>query len=331
MAKSRSSRLLCIAVVSIFCCIAMNAPAGMAADEVKAFDKYKEKAQASFAAGKYGKAESQWRHALSYAREIGDQAKIVEVMTELGKTLQKANKNPQSGEVLQEALELSNKHALDATAVKAQLAEIADVYRPIDLSKLGPDVKRILEQNGTKIVYAMRQPGEQVTRIRAYLEEPWTKSTENLYKQVRMALNSANGENGSGEKGNGAGEKGNGAGETENGSSEKGNGKSLPSSAEEPDNPVKQLKMDKEIEFDIVRDSKTKYRLAKIDGISAEVGLWVNISEIEFGVEDEKQAYAKVHAGKFGFTKSKTVKMPRIVYDLFIEGIDGLDPFVAQQ
>lgn len=101
-------------------------------------------------------------------------------------------------------------------------------------------------------------------------------------------------------------------------------------SKKQKENPVKAIKLEKKITFDIIREDANKYRVAKINGLFANVGMWVKLSELLIAPDGPQGPYAEVRAGKFGIEKCVKVDIPEAVYKQLKDGVDQVDPFIAK-
>lgn len=291
-------------IVSLSIMTSLHLPL-MAQDAETPYDRYMRTAQASFDSGKYLMAEKTWRRALVLAKKEGDDTKTVNAMIGIGKSLAKEEKFSLANDMYQQALEIDKQKNIDPSPVNAQIVELSAVYKPIQWTGAREDVNRFLNDVGIASAYATRDTtteaagGIATTHVNASLTKKWTRTTAALYKEY-------------GPK-NAAGSTDTAAGAV-----------TLPDN-----NPVKQIKLDKVITFDIIRDSSTKYRVTNIKGISANVGLWVKIAEILLDVDEQNKPFAAVRAGTMGVSKTERVKMPLEAFNQLKDGVDQIDPFVT--
>lgn len=97
--------------------------------------------------------------------------------------------------------------------------------------------------------------------------------------------------------------------------------------AGEKKNQLKQIRIDPKVSFDFVQQPDG-IKLSNIQGLSADVGLWVKLMEVELlkGAQGALPK-ARVTAGKMGIQKTVDLEVPDKVYDQVRSGIEKLDPF----
>jgi hypothetical protein len=287
----------------------------MAQNAETPLDRYIRQAETAYSDGKFVLAEKTWRRALAAAKKSGDDAKTVSAMVGVGKSLVKEEKFPLAQDIFQQALDIDKEKSLDPAAVNTEMTGLAAVYKPIDWSKARADVSKFLNDVGIQTAYGTRSAANATTHVKASLAKKWQKSTDDLYKEYGPPSRQSS-EGGSA-----------GAGTTDTGTtgSADANTTALVGSGE---NPVKKIRLDKTIEFDIVRDNG-KYRVMNIKGISANVGLWVKIADIALDVDEQNNPYAQVRAGTMGISKTEKVKMPLDAYNQLKDGVDQVDPFMS--
>lgn len=98
--------------------------------------------------------------------------------------------------------------------------------------------------------------------------------------------------------------------------------------AGEKKNQLKQIRIDPKVSFDFVQQPDG-IKLSNIQGLSADVGLWVKLMEVELlkGAQGALPK-ARVTAGKMGIQKTVDLEVPDKVYDQVRSGIEKLDPFI---
>lgn len=261
------------------------------------YERYSAQAQTYFTNGKFLTAEKSWRRALAAAKKAGDDAKTADAMVSVGKCLVKEEKYALAADMFQQAISLDKEKNLDATAANAQLTELSAVYKNIDWTGARQDISRFLTDAGVQNAYGTRA-ADGTTHIRANLKGKWSKTTDDLYREYGPDSQKQPGDT----------------------------TKALPPEMEK--NPVKSIRLDKIIEFDIARDGG-KYKVLNIKGISANVGLWVKIAEIALDVDEQNNPFAAVRAGAMGVSKTEKVKMPQSAYNQLRDGVDQVDPFVS--
>ncbi|HEY9784594.1 MAG TPA: hypothetical protein V6D17_04265 [Candidatus Obscuribacterales bacterium] len=290
---TRDARKKFAVALAIVACASGSA---FAQDAEAPFDKYMKQGQNYYDGGNFVQAEKTWRKALSESQKAQDNAKTLNAMVSVGKSLIKENKFPQAQDMLKQAADLAKEQNLDSSALNAANGELNEVYRPIDWSKMRQDVNKFLTDVGTQIAYATRNLGDATTHIFANLASRYQKGMDDLYKEYGPKDKPADAANGG-------------------------------TASQSKENPVKAIKLDKKISFDVIRESDSKYRVANINGIYANVGLWVKLSDMLIGLDDQNKPYAEVRAGKFGISKSQRVDMPLDAYNQLKEGVNQLDPF----
>lgn len=262
------------------------------------YEKYSAQAQTYFDGGKFLTAEKSFRRALAAAQKAGDDAKTSDALVAIGKCLVKEEKFPLAADMFKQAITLDKEKNIDASAANAQMNELASVYKNIDWTGARQEISRLITDAGVDNAYGTRST-DGTTHVRANLKAKWVKSTDDLYKEYgpdSMKKNEPSGK------------------------------LVMPPGMEK--NPLKAIRLDKIIEFDITRDGG-KYKVLNIKGISVNVGIWAKIAEIALDVDENNSPFASVRAGAMGVSQTKKINMPQGVYSQFHDGIDQVDPFVS--
>lgn len=317
--KSFSSgigRKLTILATALSVSILITGGAALAQEQSKA-DKAIESGQRIFDNENYVQAEKTFKRALVEVEKEGDGQKKLNVLMLLGKAQLKGEKYPDAKATYEQAVAFANTSKLDAAPASAALSELSAVYRPIDWSQLRSDVSKFMTEIGTQLAYATHpQTSDAHTHVEVAIGNKYQRSVDELYKEYAPASAQTD----SSSQGTVASASADGS----KGASQDGKGD------KSKENPVKAIKLDKKVSLDIVRESDQKYRVKNIDGVYANVGLWVKLSEMLIAPDGPEGPYAEVTAGKFGIQKSAKVNLAADVFKQLKEGIDQVDPFVAK-
>lgn len=211
----------------------------------------------------------------------------------LGDCSLKLQKYPDAQGAFKRALELEQSKGMPLRAGD-KLKELGDVYRTVNIEQaLGDKASDVVKEAGIKNAFAIRKDDRE--SINVELGARYSKKIEKndpLKAPTDAATTSSSGGPSGGEN----------------------------------KNQLKQIRIDPKVSFDFVH-KPDGIKLSNIQGLSADVGLWVKLMEVELLKGAQGVPKARVTAGKMGIQKTVDLDVPDKVYDQVRSGIEKLDPF----
>ena len=266
-------------------------------------DKTLEMAQKAFDSGNFPKAERTWLRAESALNKTGAKdERLGRVLELLGDCFYKEGKFSKAHPYKQ-ALETMQGLTLDTTAPAAKLKELAAFYRPINLEGFDDNATAFAKQVGATSAGALNK--DEKRHIDINLQKRFQQSIKKLLESAPANI-------------------------TDKLSDSKNQIMNDAAIAGANSPPVEQIRLDKLIAFDLVRgESAGKIKLANIQGIFINVGLWVKLKEFVMLMDEQNNPQAEVTAGAFGVDKTVHVKLPANLCERLRLGLDKFDPFIA--
>lgn len=260
-------------------------------------------AQKAFDSRSFVRAERYWQRALSEVNKSGaPDETTAKLLGQLGDCSVQQGKLAKAQDFYKQALQVVEKLALDPTAIQTKLKDLAAVYRPINLSGFDEHATSFAQQVGAESAGAWNK--DEIHHIDINLKKRFQQGIKELIDSVPSGL----------------------AGKPDE-QSQQAFDPSASSEGAPP--PVKQIRLDKLIAFDLRRGEQDgKIRVANIQGIFLNVGLWVKVKDFVMIVENSSP-FVEVTAGAFGVDKKVKVALPNKLFARLREGLDKFDPFLA--
>lgn len=286
-------------------CIAMSISISpsFAEGKVSQVDKTIETGQKAFDEGHYLKAERTLlrAHGLLGKASEPDQ-KMAQVCQQLGACYYKENKFSEAESFYKKSQDILRGLSLDQSEIEKKLQELSTIYRPINLESFDENATAFAKQVGAVCASALNK--DQKRHIDINLKQRFQQGIKELIDSVPAGLTA---------------------------STAGGGDAAAAIATPEGSPPVKQIRLDKKIAFDVLRsESDGKLRLANIEGIFLNVGLWVKLKEFAMQLNEKNSPVAEVTAGAFGVDKIVHVDLPQNLYGRLKQGIDKFDPFLGQ-
>jgi tetratricopeptide (TPR) repeat protein len=257
-----------------------------------------ETGQTAFDQGSFARAERFWQKAESEMRKTGNpDENLAHLLEQLGDCYCKEGKFSKAESSYRQSLEVRQGLSLEQTAALAKLKELAAFFRPINLEGFDENATAFARQVGAESASVVKK--DETHHIDINLKKRFQKGLKELLESTPAKTEKA--------------------GELTAGS---------PGSGQDSPPPVKQIRLDKQITFDLLRGDDGKLTLANIQGIFLNVGLWVKLKEFVMLVDNDSPV-AEVIAGAFGVDKKVRIGLDRNLFSRLKQGLDKFDPFVS--
>lgn len=243
------------------------------------------------------KAERFWKKAqLELSQAPTPDERLAKLSQQLGQTYFKLGKFPLAETFYKQSLEVSKQLTLDQSEISAKIKELDSVYRPINLQSFDETATSFAKEVGALDACAVNQ--NETHHVDINLEKRYQKKVKELAES--FLPKNADGSVATPDL-----------------------DKAVPEGAP----PIKQLRLDKKITFDLLPSQDGSVKLSNIQGISFDVGLWARLKELVMMQNAQNTPEVEVTAGAFGVEKKVKTTLPQNLYDRLKEGIAKFDPF----
>ncbi|MBX9689363.1 MAG: tetratricopeptide repeat protein [Candidatus Obscuribacterales bacterium] len=258
-------------------------------------EKSIEAGQKAFDNGSYVKAERSFKKAeLELSKNANPDEKLALVSNSLGQAYVKQGKFSEAQTAFKNSLTILKGLSLDPSTALNNLTELEKLYRPIDLLSFDETSTKFAKQVGAVSASALNQ--NETHHIEIVLEK---KFQQKLKELISAFMPQKEGETAAAPE--------------------------IPVPQGAPE--VKQLRLDKKITFDLARADDGKLKLANIQGISFDVGLWAKLKQLVMMQGQQDAAAVELTASAFGVDKTVKTDLPKNIFDRLKEGLDKFDPF----
>ncbi len=291
--------IACILLVSLSLSLSLSlscpgARAGSESAEAR-LEKDIARGQTAFDKGEYSRAERDWLRVEKKLLKQDPGQRLAGLSQKLGDCYFKQAKYPLADTAYKKSLELLDSSSQDNSSARAKIQELASVYRPIKLDSFDKTATSFAEHVGASSASAEKK--ETLHHIDIFLKRRFQEKIKELISAFLP--------------------------EKEKSSSES----NLPAPPEGAP-ALKRLRLDKKVAFDLNSEQNGVLKLANIQGIFFDVGLWVKLKELVMIQEkQEDEPRVEVTAAAFGVEKTVKTDLPKSVFARLREGINKFDPF----
>ncbi len=301
--------------------ITVGAPA-YAGSKVSEVDKNIDAGKQAYDSGNYFRAERIWLRVQSELAKAGNpDEKFADTLQQLGLCYFKQNKFTQAESAYKQSSDILKGLNLSDAPAQEKLNELSTVYRPINLEDIDPDANGFAKMVGAVAGSAMNK--NESHHIDIDLKNKFQQGVKDLFDKPKDETDST-------KTVSSASDPANASSSSSTTTLSNTPAPAIPTPPNAP--PLKQIRLDKKIAFDVIREAQGgKMRIANIQGISLDVGLWVKVKEFVMSLNEQNLPVAEVTAGAFGVDKKVSMDLPANLYRKFKNGLDKFDPFSNMQ